>query len=160
VPETTPAPQEPSPKQRPKPGPKGPDFPPLGPIETSERERRRKCEPIPVPHWGGDDDHNKCADKIPNNSFPGWDVFVNGKNFDALQLATRTLWEVKTDDFEKQPPRSQNFFASVKLSEIQREKRLAKACVYNFVVGVRSAAHKAVLESLDDTLTVVLMNWC
>ena len=45
--------------------------------------------------------HNKCADRIPNNSFPGRDVLVNGKNFDALQLATRTLWEVKTDDFDK-----------------------------------------------------------
>ena len=147
-------------KQRPKPEPKGPDIPPLGPIGTSERERRPKCDPIPVPHRGGDDDHNKCADKIPNNSFPGWDVYVNGKNFDALQLATRTLWDVKTDDFEKQPPRSQNFFVRVKLPEIQREKRLAEACGYNFVIGVKSATHKAVLESLDDTLTVVLMNWC
>ena len=59
-----------------------------------------------MPHRGGDDDHNKCADKIPSNSFPGWDVYVNGKSFDALQLATRTLWDVKTDDFEKQPPQS------------------------------------------------------
>jgi hypothetical protein len=30
----------------------------------------------------------------------------------------------------------------------------------HFVIGVKSAAHKAVLESLDDTLTVVLMKWC
>jgi hypothetical protein len=160
VAETKPAPQEPSPKQRPKPEPKGPDIPPLGPIETSERERRPKCDPIPVPHRGGDADHNQCADKIPNNSFPGWDVYVNGKNFDALQLATRTLWDVKTDDFEKQPPRSQNFLVRVKLPEIQREKRLAEECGYKFVIGVKSAAHKVVLESLDDTLTVVLMNWC
>jgi hypothetical protein len=88
VPETEPAPQQASPKQRPKPEPKRPDFPPLGPAETSERERRRKCEPLPVPHRGGNDEHNKCADKIPHNSFPGWDVLVNGKQFDALQLAT------------------------------------------------------------------------
>ncbi|MFE8601774.1 DUF6310 domain-containing protein [Archangium violaceum] len=145
VPETTPIPQEPVEERRPKPEPKEPDIPPLGPIETSERERRRKCEPIPVPHLGGNDPHNECADKIPNNSFPGWDVFVNGKNFDALQLATRTLWDVKTDAFDKQPPRSQGFFVRVKLPEIQREKRLAEACGYNFVVGVRSAAHKTAL---------------
>ena len=160
VPETRPTPQEPSPKQRPRQERKGPDFPPLGPIETSERERRRKCEPLPMPHRGGDNEHNKCADKMPNNSFPGWDVFVNGKNFDALQLATRTLWEVKTDDFDIHSLHSQKFFAKVKLPEIQREKRLAEACGYNFAVGVRSAAHKAALLELDPELTIVVMDWC
>jgi hypothetical protein len=160
VPETEPVPQEPSPKPRPKPGTKGPDFPPLGPIETSERERRRRCEPIPVPHRGGNNDHNKCADRIPYNSFSGWDVLVNGKQFDALQLATRTLWEVKTDDFDIHSPRSQAFFAKVKLPEIRREARLAKECGYNFAVGVKSAAHKEALEKLDRTLNIVVMEWC
>jgi hypothetical protein len=109
---------------------------------------------------GGNDPHNKCADKIPNNSFPGWDVLVNGKNFDALQLATRTPWDVKTDDFEKQPPRSQTFFVRMKLPEIQRERELAKACGYRFVVGVRSKAHKEALLKADNTLDVVAMDWC
>ncbi|HEX8436533.1 DUF6310 domain-containing protein, partial [Archangium sp.] len=126
VPEATSAPQNPSPQQRPKPEPKGPDFPPLGPTETSERERRRRCEPIAVPHRGGNNDHNKCADRIPYNSFSGWDVLVNGKQFDAMQLATRTLWEVKTDDFDIHSPRSQAFFAKVKLPDIRREAGLAK----------------------------------
>jgi hypothetical protein len=160
VPETKPAPQEPSPKQRPKPEPKGPDFPPLGPTETSERERHRRCEPIPVPHRGGDDTHDKCADKIPNNSFPGWDVLVNGKNFDALQLATRTLWDIKTDDFDKQPLRSQRFFVRMKLPELRREAKLARECGYEFIIGVRSTAHKAVLSEEDPTLKVVVMDWC
>jgi hypothetical protein len=159
VPETKPAPPKPSPKKRPKPEPKGPDFPPPEPPETSERDRRR-CEPVPVPHRGGNNDHNKCADRIPYNSFSGWDVLVNGKQFDALQLATRTLWEVKTDDFDIHSPRSQAFFAKVKLPEIQREKRLAEACGYNFVVGVRSAAHKAALLRLDPKLDIVVMDWC
>jgi len=160
MPETKPAPQELSPKKRPKPEPKEPDFPPLEPPETSERERRRKCDPIPVPHRGGDDDHNKCADKTPNNSFPGWDVFVNGKNFDALQLATRTLWDVKTDNFDKHSPRSRRFLAEVKYPEIRREKMLAEECGYEFVVGVRSAAHKEALLALDRTLKIVVMDWC
>jgi hypothetical protein len=160
VPEAKPAPREPSPKKRPKPEPKGPDFPPLGPTETSERERRRKCEPIPGPPRGGNDLHNKCADNIPDNTFPGSDVFVNGKNFDALQLATRTLWEVKTDDFDKHSPHSQRFFARVKLPEIEREKVLAEACGYKFVVGVRSPAQKAALLALDPDLTIVVMGWC
>ena len=36
----------------------------VGPTDTSERERRRRCEPIPVPHAGEDDAHNKCADQV------------------------------------------------------------------------------------------------
>jgi hypothetical protein len=160
VPETKPVPQEPLVKRRPKPEPKGPDFPPVGPIDTSERDRRPECKPVPVPHLGGNDPHNECADKIPNNSFPGWDVLVNGKNYDALQLAMRTLWDVKTDDFDKHSPHSQRFFARMKLPEMQREKRLAEACGYTFVVGVKSAAHKLALEQLDKTLKVVVMDWC
>ncbi|MCY1078180.1 DUF6310 domain-containing protein [Archangium lansingense] len=160
VSEAKPAPQEPSPKQKPKPEPKGPDFPPPEPPETSERDRRPECMPVPVPHRGGNNDHNKCADRIPYNSFSGWDVRVNGKDFDALQLAVRTLWEVKTDDFDIHSPRSQAFFAKVKLPEIRREARLAKECGYNFVVGVKSAAHKEALEKLDKTLTIAVMEWC
>ncbi|WP_395827438.1 DUF6310 domain-containing protein [Archangium violaceum] len=160
MPETTPASQDSSPKQKPESGPKGPDLPPLGPIETSERERRRRCEPIPGPPRGGNNLHNKCANNIPNNTFPGADVFVNGKNFDALQLATRTLWEVKTDDFDKHSPRSRRFLAEVKLPEIKREKMLAEAYGYNFVVGVRSPAQKDAILELDPDLTVVVMDWC
>jgi len=48
----------------------------------------------------------------------------------------------------------------VKLPELQREDRLARQCGYNFVVGVKSAAHKAVLFKLDRTLKVVVMDWC
>ncbi|HYO60116.1 DUF6310 domain-containing protein [Archangium sp.] len=42
------------------------------PPEPLERERRPECTPRPVHHLGGHELHNKCADKIPNNSFPGW----------------------------------------------------------------------------------------
>ncbi|HEX5753723.1 MAG TPA: DUF6310 domain-containing protein [Archangium sp.] len=160
APEARPAPQQPSPTKRPKPEPKGPELPPLGPIETSERERRPECKPVPVPHLGGNDPHNQCADNLPNNTFPGWDVLVNGKNFDALQLATRTLWDVKTDAFDKHESRSQDFFIQMKLPEIQREKRLAEECGYDFVVGVRSKAHQLALERADNTLRAVLMDWC
>jgi hypothetical protein len=160
VPETKPAPREPSPKQKPKPGPKGPDLPPLGPIETSERERRPKCEPIHVPHSGGNDPHNKCADKIPNNSFPGWDVFVNGKNFDALQLTMRTLWEVKTDNFDTYPSDLRRIVIADQVPKLQHERALALACGFDFKVGVRSATHKAALLKQDPTLKVVIMDWC
>ncbi|RKH43519.1 hypothetical protein D7Y23_29185 [Corallococcus sp. AB050B] len=147
-------------KPRLKPEPAGQDlFPPVPP-GSPERERSPECRPVPVPHRGGNDPHNDCADLLPQNSFPGWDVLVNGKQFDALVLVTRTLWDVKTDAFEKHSLHSQQFFAKVKLPELQRERRLAEACGYRFVVGVRSAAHKVALEKLDNTLAVVVMDWC
>jgi hypothetical protein len=116
VPETAPAPQKPSPEKRPKPEPKGPDFPPLGPIETSERERRRRCEPIPVPHEGKDDAHNKCADQFPPNRYPGMDVLVDGVSFDALQVGVRVLWEIKTHQFD-------TYNAFVQRQEIEKEMK-------------------------------------
>jgi hypothetical protein len=160
VPETAPAPQKPSPKKRPKPEPKGPDFPPLEPPEVTERDRPR-CEPVPVPyHRGGNKLHDKCADRIPFNSFPGGDVFVNGKNFDALQLATRTLWEVKTDNFDTYPPELRRIVIEEQLPKLQYERALALACGFDFKVGVRSAAHKDALLDRDDTLDIVVMEWC
>jgi hypothetical protein len=160
VPETAPAPQKPSPKKRPKPEPKGPDFPPREPPEVTERDRHR-CEPVPVPyHRGGNKLHDKCADRIPFNSFPGGDVFVNGKNFDALQLATRTLWEVKTDNFDTYPPELRRIVIEEQLPKLQYERALALACGFDFKVGVRSAAHKDALLDRDDTLDIVVMEWC
>ena len=135
-------------------------FPPDPPVSSDPHDRRPECRPIPVPHRGGNVPHNDCADKVPNNSFPGWDVLVNGKRFDALQLAMRTLWDAKTDDFEKQPPRSQDFFVKMKLPEIKRERALAEACGYGFVIGVRSQAHKQALLRADSSLKVVLMDRC
>ena len=158
--ETTPIPQESSSKKGPKSEPNGPEIPPMGPGEVVERDRRPECKPVPVKHLGGNAPHNTCADLMPNNSFPGWDVFVNGKNFDALQMATRTLWDVKTDDFDKHSPRSRRFLAQVKYPEIRRERMLAEACGYEFAMGVRSQAHKDALLELDPDLNVVVMDWC
>jgi hypothetical protein len=142
-----------------EPTPKGLGRDWLPPI-SSDPSERPECKPIPVPHRGGNDPHDDCADLLPQNSFPGWDVLANGKQFDALQLTTRTLWDVKTDNFDIHSLHSQRFFARVKLPEMQRERRLAEACGYNFVVGVKSAAHKVAIEKLDNTLTVVVMDWC
>jgi len=160
APQTKPAPQEPSANRKPKLEPSGQDWFPPVPTEPMERERRPECRPIPGPPRGGNDPHNECADRIPGNNFPGLNVLVNGKSFDGLVLATRTLWEVKTDNFDKHSAHSQAFFAKVKLPEIQRERKLAEACGYAFVVGVRSAAHKAAFERLDRTLKIVVMDWC
>jgi hypothetical protein len=128
--------------------------------ETQEQARRPDCTPRPVPRLGGDDLHNRCADRVPRNRFPGSDVLVNGKHFDALQLDTRTLWEIKTDDFDKHSARSQRFFVRMKLPELRREAMLARECGYEFVIGVRSAEHQAALLEEAPTLRVVVMDWC
>jgi hypothetical protein len=162
VPETTEAQQKPAPKKKPKPEPIGPDFPPAGPTDVTERERRR-CEPIPKSyHRGGNQLHDLCADRIPNNSFPGGDVFVNGKDFDALQLATRTLWEVKTHGIEGYNPFVLQVEINKQIEEARRERALAAACGFDFRIGVRSEAHKKALEDAAAEFKglIEVMNWC
>jgi hypothetical protein len=113
-------------------------------------------------HRGGNKLHDKCADRIPFNSFPGGDVFVNGKNFDALQLATRTLWEVKTDNFDTYTDELQEIVVRGQLPKLLHERDLAWACGFDFRVGVRSNAHKEALEEADPTFDglIVVMDWC
>jgi len=148
----------PDPSPEPEPSPLGPDFIPLSPDST---ERRPECKPKPVPHRGGNNKSNTCADKVPGNAFPGWDVLVNGKQFDALQSAERMLWEVKLYNFDDYPPAFQEFLIKEKVEELRDERDIAKACGYDFTVGVTSAAHqKALLEASRFSLKVVLMDWC
>jgi hypothetical protein len=162
VPQPKPAPQEPLAERRPKPEPKGPELPPLDPTETSERERRRRCEPQRVPHRGGHDPHNECADRVPNNDFSGWDALVNGKNFDALQMRTRTLWEVKTSDIEAYNPFVRRVELDKQIEEARRERALAAACGFDFRIGVRSQEHKEALEDAAPDLRglIEVMDWC
>jgi len=155
VPETAPAPPKPSPSKRPKPEPKGPDFPPVGPIELSEPERHR-CEPIPEPHAGEDDPHNECADTFPPNRYPGMDVLVGGVSFDALQVGVRVLWEIKTHRFDTYSEFIQDREIEKELPQLLNERKTALACGYDFVVGVSTEAHKRALLSKVPTLNVVV----
>ena len=130
------------------------------PPKPLERERRPECKPQRVPHRGGNKLHNKCADRIPQNSYSGWDALVNRKNFDALQERTRTLWEVKTNAIETYNPYILRAELEKQVEEARREHDIAAACGYDFVVGVRTEAHKKLLEQEDFTLKVVVMDWC
>ncbi len=130
------------------------------PASALVEEDDPRCKPIPVKHLGGNDLHNKCADSIPNNSFPGWDVLINGKNFDALQLATRTLWEVKTTAIETYNPFVQQIEIDKQVVEGLRERELAAACGYDFAIGVRTEAHKKMLKDAAPALAVIVMTWC
>ncbi|RYZ35918.1 MAG: hypothetical protein EOO71_33730 [Myxococcaceae bacterium] len=119
-----------------------------------------KCIPERVPHLGGDDLHNMCADRVPQNGMSGFDVLVNGKRFDALQSVARILWEIKTDNFDTYTPALRKIVIEKQVIELRRESELAMACGYGFHVGVRSSTHLAALREAADDLTVVLMDWC
>lgn len=128
---------------------------PTSPPVAASR-RRPECEPIPTPHLGGDALHNWCADTKPPNRFPGHDVIVNGKRFDALQVGALILWEIKTDRFDEYSPFLQRQVILNQVPELQREFEIATACSHDFVVGVSSAAHQTALRNRLPLLNIVL----
>jgi hypothetical protein len=153
LPETRPVPDT---QRRPKPETAGQDWPPPLPPEPLERECRRRCEAVPVPHRGGDDAHNTCADTFPPNRYPGKDVLVDGKHFDALQVGVRVLWEIKTDQFDTYSDFLQEQVVAAQIEEFKEERDIARACGYGFSVGVSSDAHKVALEREDGTFDIVV----
>jgi hypothetical protein len=148
------------PEGDPVPPPKSSSDKAKEPAPALTSERRPECVPRTVPHLGGDALHNRCADGVPRNAFPGFDVLVNGKRFDALQLGGRVLWEVKTDSFDTYTVALRKIVIDKQALELKRERALAEACGFNFWIGVRSAAHQAALEFEDRTFNIVLMDWC
>jgi hypothetical protein len=98
-----------------------------------------------VPHTGEDDPHNECADKFPPNRYPGMDVLVGGKRFDALQVGVRVPWEIKTHQFDTYSLFLRNQVLNDQVEEFLEERRIAQACGYGFVVGVSSAANQEAL---------------
>ncbi|WP_240359797.1 DUF6310 domain-containing protein [Pyxidicoccus trucidator] len=85
---------------------------------------------------------------------------MRGKRFDAMQTARGVLWEVKTDNFDTYTAALRKIVIAKQVHELQRERDLAKACRYGFVVGVRSATHRAALRASDPSLNIVVMDWC
>jgi hypothetical protein len=150
--------------ERRQPEPLGRDwFPPDPPFDPPQPpDDESSCVPKPVSPRGGSKLHNTCADNVPFSAFPEQDVFVNGKAFDALQYSTRTLWEIKTNDFERYNDFVYDIEFRKQVAETAREQQLAWACGYRFAVGVRSEAHKMALEDAVLSLrgSVVVMWWC
>lgn len=145
-----------------EPGPKGlgRDWFPPEPPGLEPRDDRPECTPKRVPPKGGHPLHNQCADNVPLNAFRGCNALVNGKAFDALQWATRTLWEVKTNAIETYNPFIQATELNKQVEEARRERALAQACGYDFVLGVRTETHRQMLKEAAPDITVVLMTWC
>ncbi|RKG80825.1 hypothetical protein D7V88_27085 [Corallococcus terminator] len=135
-----------------KPEPSGQDWRPPMPPAPLDRARHSRCEPIPVPHRGGDDAHDACADRVPPNRYHGMDVLVDGKHFDALQVGVRVLWEIKTDQFDTYSDFLQEQVVKDQVAEMLEERRIARACGYGFVVGVSTHAHKEALIDLEPSL--------
>jgi hypothetical protein len=152
--ETQPRPaEEPLANRSPKPerSPTGDIFP--VPDSTTDR---LKCEPIPVPRASKDAPHNVCADKFPPHRYPSMDVSVGGIRFDALQVGVRVLWEIKTHQFDKYNAFVQKMEIDRELKQIQRERAIATACGYDFVIGVSTQAHKDALLAKDQLLNIVV----
>ncbi|WP_375745842.1 DUF6310 domain-containing protein [Corallococcus interemptor] len=145
---------KPAPKLQPEPAGQG-RRPPVPPVPV-DRTRRASCEPVPVPHAGEDHAHNECADKFPPNRYPGHDVLVNGKRFDALQVGVPVLWEIKTYQFDTYSDYLRERVVAQQVDEFHEDRKIAEACGYRFVVGVSSAAHKEALLRLDSSLQIVV----
>ncbi|WP_370452569.1 DUF6310 domain-containing protein [Corallococcus sp. CA054B] len=145
---------KPKPKLDPAPAGQG-RQPPVPPVPV-DRTGRASCEPVPVPHAGGDDIHNECADKVPPNRYPGMDVLVGGARFDALQVGVRKLWEIKTHQFDSYNDFIRDREIEKELIQLESERRVAEACGYDFIVGVSTKAHKALLEAADPSLIIVV----
>ena len=146
--------QEPVADREPTPRGLGRDW--LPPVSSDPTERHPECRPIPVPHAGGDDPHNECADKFPPNRYPGKDVLVGGKRFDALQVGVRRLWEIKTYRFDTYAPFVRNQVIDDEIEEFEEERNIALSCGYGFVVGVSTEAHKEALELAAPELEIVV----
>jgi hypothetical protein len=109
-----------------------------------------------VPHAGEDAPHNQCADKFPPNRYPGKDVLVGGKRFDALQVGVRVLWEIKTHRFDTYNAFIRRMTILEEVPLLQEERNIAAACGYDFVIGVSTQAHKEALLAEDQSLNIVV----
>jgi hypothetical protein len=93
-----------------------------------------------VRHAGEDVPHNECADKFPPNRYPGNDVLVGGKRFDALQVGVRVLWEIKTHRFDTYNAFIRRMTIQKELPLLREERDIAQRCGYGFVVGVSTVS--------------------
>ncbi len=70
------------------PAPEGPRANRSAPPPPATLERRPECQPILVPHAGGDDAHDECADRFPPNRYPGMDDWGEHSSAQGRAAAT------------------------------------------------------------------------
>ena len=94
------------------------------------------CELIPIGfHKGGDPVHDFCADTVPPNMYPGSDICVMEKNFDAI--SGNILWETKTNNWDNANAFVRGQVVQDYISDAEKESSIARGCGfgYNFLVG-------------------------
>jgi hypothetical protein len=84
------------------------------------------------------------------------DVFVGGERFDALQVGVRVLWEIKTHRFDTYNAYIRGQEIEKELEQLRKERDAARACGYDFVVGVSTQAHKDALLRRDRAFNIVV----
>ena len=84
------------------------------------------------------------------------DVFVGGVSFDALQVGVRVLWEIKTHQFDTYNAFVQRQEIAKEMKQLNKQRKAAAACGYDFVVGVSTDAHKLALLKRDSTFKIVV----
>jgi hypothetical protein len=124
-------------------------------IPPDDPDRRPQCVPQPIcPHRGGDAHHDLCADREPPNRYPGCDVLLNDKLFDALN-GNGEMWEVKTDAWSKYSPFLRNVTVAAHMTEALLEHDIAFACRYPFVLAIADASlHDVLSRKLKDIIDV------
>jgi hypothetical protein len=81
---------------------------------------------------------------------------VGGERFDALQVGVRVLWEIKTHRFDTYPDFIRRRELEKEVEQLTKELAAARACGYDFIVGVSTQAHKDALIARIPTLHVVV----
>jgi hypothetical protein len=84
------------------------------------------------------------------------DVFLGGERFDALQVGVRVLWEIKTHRFDTYPGFIRSRELEKEVEQLKKELGAARACGYDFVVGVSTQEHKDALREALPELNIVV----
>jgi hypothetical protein len=114
------------------------------------------CVPKPVPHLGGNVVHDTCADVVPPNVHPGFDLRVDGKNFDALS-DDKTLWEAKTDNFDNcKTVFCQGILLPMRMAKYRKQltkyRDSAHYCGFQFGLAAGDTRLVALMSDLVDTV--------
>jgi len=126
----------------------------LAPSNAYAAQPQVCCIPKQVPHLGGNLVHDRCADLVPPNVYPGYDVKVDGKNFDALS-DDKTLWEAKTDNFDNcRTPFCQYVLLPMRMASYRRQlakyQESAHYCNYSFALAAGDPRLVAAMDGLYD----------
>lgn len=84
------------------------------------------------------------------------DVLVDGVSFDALQVGVPVLWEIKTHRFDTYPDFIRKQEIAKELKQLNKQRKAAAACGYDYVVGVSTQAHKDALLQQGPYLSIVI----